>query len=253
LKTFYDYNLVFRKKHILLFFSYKYKKNRQATKRSSNLLMRTIEIRTTQNVTIEYELASVRDRFFAYFIDWLIIGAFYMVLAGIITGALGEYIYDSGMNQQLIGFFLPVGLFVSYQLISEIIADGQSTFTSFGIVAALLVSTSSKSQRLGDMTANTTVIKVKFSLRFRLEDILKINTLDDYEPAYPEVKRLSEKDMLLIKTIISRYRQHRNRAHQEVVNELVQNLSQQLDIIEPPKDKIGFLKTLIRDYIVLTR
>ena len=236
--------------------------------------MRTIEIRTTQNVTIEYELASVKDRFFASFIDWLIILVFSSLLAIVFRVTLGQSIFSL------------VGLFSFYHLISEVLADGQSwgkkamgikvvrldgkeptlsdfllrtafhmvdTFTSLGIVAALLISTSNKSQRLGDMTANTTVIKVKFSLRFRLEDILKINTLDDYEPSYPEVRKLSEQDMLLIKTIISRHRRHRNKAHQEVVNELVQNLSRQLDIIEPPRDKIGFLKTLIRDYIVLTR
>jgi hypothetical protein len=86
-----------------------------------------------------------------------------------------------------------------------------------------------------------------------LEDILKINTIDDYEPTYPEVRQLSEKDMLLIKTIISRYRKHRNKAHQELINDLVKNLMQQLDVVEPPRDKIAFLKTLIRDYIVLTR
>jgi len=124
---------------------------------------------------------------------------------------------------------------------------------SVGILAALLISSSNNSQRLGDMTANTTVIRVKFGFRFRLEDILKINSLDDYEPAYPEVRRLSEKDMLLIKTIITRYRKHRNQAHREVINDLVQNLTKRLDILEPPKNKIEFLKTLIRDYIVLTR
>ena len=248
--------------------------------------MRTIEIRTTQNVTIEYELASLRDRFFAYFIDWLIVGSFYLFLSTILTLTLGEYIYSSGLGSSLIGFFLPLGLFVSYQLFSEVLVNGQSwgkkaigikvvrldgkeptlsdfllravfhmvdTVLSLGIVAALLISSSAKSQRLGDMTANTTVIKVKFNLRFRLEDILKINTLNDYEPSYPEVRRLSEQDMLLIKTIISRHRKHRNRAHQEVVDELVLNLTEQLDIMEPPRDKIGFLKTLIRDYIVLTR
>ena len=120
-------------------------------------------------------------------------------------------------------------------------------------MAALMISSSNKNQRLGDMTANTTVIRIKFNLRFRLEDILKINTLEDYEPTYPEVRRLSEKDMLLIKTIISRYRKYRNKAHQEVIDELVQNLVQLLDIVETPRDKIAFLKTLIRDYIVLTR
>lgn len=248
--------------------------------------MRTIEIRTTQNVTIEYELADLKDRFFAYFIDWLIIIAFYTFLAIVLATTVGEYIFDSAINSNFFFLFLPLGLFVFYQLFSEVLANGQSfgkkamgikvvrldgkeptlsdfllrsafhmvdTFTSLGIVAAILVSTSSKSQRLGDMTANTTVIKVKFSLRFRLEDILKINTLDDYEPAYPEVRKLSEQDMLLIKTIISRYRRHRNKAHQEVVDELVTTLVGQLDLVEPPRDKIGFLKTLIRDYIVLTR
>jgi len=34
---------------------------------------------------------------------------------------------------------------------------------------------------------------------------------------------------------------------------LVENLVLQLDISETPRDKIAFLKTLIRDYIVLTR
>lgn len=255
--------------------------------------MRTIEIRTTQNVTIEYELASLKDRFFAYFIDWLILGSMYLVLIVFILtleslaiSMLGEEVFEFITNPTLIGYFLPVGFFVLYQLSSETLANGQSwgkkamgikvvrldgkeptmsdyllravfhiidTIISAGILAALLISSSNKSQRLGDMTANTTVIKVKFSLRFRLEDILKINTLEDYEPTYPEVRRLSEQDMLVIKTIISRYRKHRNKAHQEVVDELVSNLSRQLDIIQTPADKIGFLKTLIRDYIVLTR
>jgi uncharacterized RDD family membrane protein YckC len=255
--------------------------------------MRTIDIRTTQNVTIEYELASLKDRFFAYFIDWLILGALYLVfivlmiiLESVAIHLLGEEVFEFLTNPSLIGYFFPVGLFISYQFISEALANGQSwgkkamgikvvrldgkepmlsdyllraifhiidTIISAGIFAALLISSSNKSQRLGDMTANTAVIKVKFSLRFRLEDILKINTLEDYEPSFPEVRRLSEQDMLVIKSIISRYRKHRNKAHQEVVDELVSNLSRQLDIIETPRDKIGFLKTLIRDYIVLTR
>ena len=128
----------------------------------------------------------------------------------------------------------------------------QSLFT-FGVLGALLISSSNKSQRLGDMTANTTVIRVKFNLRFQLEDILKINSLEDYEPTFPEVRKLSEKDMLLIKNIIARERKYRNQAHTQVVNDLITKLMDILDIVERPKDKIEFLKTLIRDYIVLTR
>ena len=248
--------------------------------------MRTIDIRTTQNVTIEYELASLRDRFFAFFIDCLIVGTGYFLFFRIIIMSVMDIVLESSLSVNLVVYFLPIACFVTYQLVSEILADGQSwgkramgikvvrldgkepglsdyllraifhlidTFSSFGIIAALLISSSNKSQRLGDLTANTAVIRIKFNLRFQLEDILKINSLEDYEPTYPEVRQLSEQDMLLIKTIISRYRRYRNRAHQDIVNDLVDNLSNQLGIGEPPRDKIAFLKTLIRDYIVLTR
>jgi len=175
---------------------------------------------------------------------------------------------------------------MAYQLVSEVAADGQSWgkkamgikvvrldgeepslvdyllravfliidfLLSLGIIAALLISSTVNSQRLGDMTANTTVIRVKFNFRFRLEDILKINSLDDYEPIYPEVRQLSEQDMLLIKTVISRYQKHRNPAHKEVISDLSKHLSGILQITDVPRNKIEFLKTLIRDYIVLTR
>jgi len=248
--------------------------------------MRTIEITTTQNVTIEYELATLQERVIAFIIDCLLVGTVYLIVFTVLTNALGSSLFDSGGAISFVSSFLPLGLFLTYQLFSEIIADGQSwgkkamgvkvvrldgqepslidyllrvvflivdVVLSAGILASLLISSSNNSKRLGDMTANTTVIRVKFGFRFRLEDILKINSLDNYVPRYPEVRRLSEQDMLLIKTIITRYRKHRNQAHREVINELVVNLTKQLDIIEKPKNKIEFLKTLIRDYIVLTR
>ena len=62
---------------------------------------------------------------------------------------------------------------------------------SVGIPKPLLIS-SRQNQRLGDMTANTTVIRVRYNLRFRLEDILNINTLENYEPQYPMVRQLEE-------------------------------------------------------------
>ena len=248
--------------------------------------MNTIDIRTTQNVTIEYELASLRERFLAFLIDVLIVGVVCMVIAFTMISLLSDEVLESGFFLRALFSFFPIGAFILYQLLSEVIADGQSlgkkalgikvvkldgeepglsdfllravfhlvdTIFSFGIVAALLVSSSEKHQRLGDLTANTTVIRIKFNLLFRLEDILKINSLEDYEPEYPQVKQLSEQDMLLIKNIISRYRKFRNDAHHQVVEELVDKLQDELDIDNVPKDRIAFLKTLIRDYIVLTR
>ena len=248
--------------------------------------MKTIDITTTQNVTIEYELASLRDRFFAFFIDIMIIGVIYIILLlGLLPILTGIAESSEGL---ILRFFslMPIALYIFYHFLSELFSNGQSlgkkalgikvvradgkeanssdyllraifhileTILSFGVVAAMLISASVKSQRLGDMTANTVVIRVRQNIRFNLEDILKISSIEDYEPAYPEVKQLSERDMLLIKTIISRYLKYGNEAHRKIVNELVSRLREQLDIVEQPRDPIVFLKTLIRDYIVLTR
>ena len=246
--------------------------------------MKTIDIRTTQNVTIEYELATLRERILAFFIDVVIV----YVTCAILFFTLDQGFRDTFLNIQNYGlqFVVIFSIFVFYQLFSEIIADGQSwgkkavgikvvrldgqepglseyllrsvfyiidVLFSFGVVANLLISSSAKSQRLGDMTANTTVIRVRFNLRFRLEDILKINTIEDYEPQFPEVRKLSEQDMLLIKSIITRSRLYRNKAHQDVVSDLMVRLKEELNLDKMPQNKIEFLKTLIRDYIVLTR
>ena len=203
-----------------------------------------------------------------------------------ILGLIGVDLLDSSLAASILAILGPIGGFILYQLLSEVLANGQSwgkkamgirvvrldgrepglsdyllraifhivdTITSLGVLAALLISSSAKNQRLGDLTANTTVIRVRSYQRFRLEDILKINTLENYQPQYPAVRKLSEQDMLLVKQAVSRYQAYRNPAHRAVVEELVEHLCRLLDIPAAPVDKIAFLKTLIRDYIVLTR
>ncbi len=248
--------------------------------------MSTIEIKTTQQVTIEYELATLRERIFAFFIDLLIVGFLYLLLFFSILGLIGIDLLDSSLAASILAILGPIGGFILYQLLSEVLANGQSwgkkamgirvvrldgrepglsdyllraifhivdTITSLGVLAALLISSSAKNQRLGDLTANTTVIRVRSYQRFRLEDILRINTLENYQPQYPAVRKLSEQDMLLVKQVVSRYQAYSNAAHRTVVEELVEELCRLLDITTVPVDKIAFLKTLIRDYIVLTR
>ena len=125
---------------------------------------------------------------------------------------------------------------------------------SFGIIGLLLIKTTPKSQRLGDMAANTTVIKIQqSSWRFRLEDILGISTIQNYQPLYPEVRNLSEKDMIYIKNVIARQKRFNNEAHREVVEDLVTHLMQVLQIDKRPPNSLDFLKILLKDYIVLTR
>ena len=126
-------------------------------------------------------------------------------------------------------------------------------FLSIGVLGAVMIGSTFKSQRLGDLAANTAVIRVKNQLHFHLADILKIQTLDNYEPKYPAVKQLQESDMLLIKNLVTRFQTWQNDAHATAVHEAVQTICAELKIEQPKGNLLEFLKTLIRDYIVLTR
>lgn len=245
--------------------------------------MASIDIQTTQNVTIEYELATLRERFLAFFIDLLIFYGIYLFTWFFLMSILGDAITGWGMH--FLGLLQMVGL-LAYHLLSEVFANGQSWgkkamnikvvrldgrepglgdyllrsvfllvdfVLSLGVLGAILIGSTFKNQRLGDLVANTAVVRVKNQLHFHLHDILKINTLDNYEPKYPAVRQLSEPDMLLIKNLLARYQSWRNTAHAEAIGEAVRNICLQLNIEHPPANKIEFLKTLIRDYIVLTR
>ena len=243
----------------------------------------TIEIRTTQNVTIEYELAGLRERAVAWAIDSAIVGSgYYLFLLLIMT-------INPGMGNAW-GVFIAVLFFLAYflyHILFEIMRRGQSpgkiamnikvvrldgkdpewsdvtlrallqlvdTIFCLGLVGGLLIKTTAKAQRLGDMAANTTLIKLQSSSHaFRLNDILNISSLQNYTPAYPQVRNLSERDMIFVKSVLTRLNTYPNQAHEELVEDLVTKLMPILGIEHRPFNRIDFLKTLLKDYIVLTR
>ncbi len=243
--------------------------------------MKTIEINTAQKVTIQYELATLGNRFLSYFIDIL-------VMSGIITFLciLGSNAIYSHKNYMLFVYLVIAPILLFYTLFSEIVMNGQSIgkksmglkvvklngdapsnhdyfmrwmfrfvdiFMSLGSVGALLVNASPKSQRLGGLLSGTTVIRTTSQRTFTLNDILKISTIDTYQPSYPEIRKFNEKDMLFIKKVLERERRYPNPAHKKAVRQLSKHVAEQLDINKIPKDRSKFLRTLINDYIVLTR
>jgi uncharacterized RDD family membrane protein YckC len=243
---------------------------------------KTIEITTTQNVTIEYELAPLRERMLAWLLDLVIVVLGYILLYQFISLLFG------GIADGAIAFFLlPLLAYVLYNIFFEIWNGGQTpgkmvlntkvvrldgkdpewsdvvlrallqladSLFSAGVVGVLLIKTTSKSQRFGDMAAHTTVIRLYASqFAYRLEDILNISSLDNYQPVFPEVRRLTERDMIFIKNVLSRRQRYANQAHDEVVEDLVTHLMPLIGVEQRPANRLEFLKTLLRDYIVLTR
>lgn len=248
--------------------------------------MKTIEIRTTHNVSIEYDPATLWERLVAVIIDIIIVSALYLLLVVLVISSTSGNTADADQGWMWFLGLLPISGFILYHFLSEVLANGQSwgkramnikvmrldgkqaglsdsllravfylvdgIFT-LGILGAILISSTPRHQRLGDIAANTTVIKLKPGLYFDLDDILRINTLDNYEPMYPAVRQYSEQDMLLIKNVLYRYRRYPNDVHRQTLIELADRIRAQLGVEDDGRHPVDFLDVLIRDYIVLTR
>jgi uncharacterized RDD family membrane protein YckC len=247
--------------------------------------MKTIEINTTQNVAIEYPLATLGSRFVAQMIDVIVCAIFlYLFYWLVLTTFIRSF---SSMFIQIFLWLLPILFYSFYFLLTEAIFKGQSVgkmavgtrvvridgaapswgdlvlrslllwvdaiFSGF-IIGGLLISSTDRRQRLGDMAAGTVVIKTaKDARQIYLDGILRIHTTENYTPIYPQVRDMSEEDMLSIRAAILRYQEFRNAAHVEAIDDLVLHIKNILSIRENTGDKIEFLKILIRDYIALTR
>jgi uncharacterized RDD family membrane protein YckC len=243
--------------------------------------MKSIEIKTSQNVLLEYELASLRDRILALLLDLVCITVIIGILSFILFSLFGVYGYMETVSSIII-----FSVFLFYTLAFEVFNNGQSLgkkalrirvikttgekavfydyagrwifrmidiYFSFGAIASMLIASSAKAQRIGDIVSNTTVIKLVPSVTLYLDDILRIQSRENYQPVYSQVKQLSEKDVLLIKSTLDRSKKYNNDAHDEAIELLVARLKSVLDIKDEVPNTARFLQTIINDYIVLTR
>lgn len=237
-------------------------------------------------MTIEYELAQLRERGLAWLMDLAIVLISYFILLQLLRNILG-FLFSGEQGWTILLVLLPFLGYFLYNILFEIWNMGQTpgklamgikvvrldgkdpewsdvvlrsvlhlvdSLFSFSVIGAVLIKTTGKCQRLGDMAANTTVIKIQGTqFQFRLQDILSISSLDNYQPVYPQVRNLNEQDMIYIKTVLSRLQHYPNTAHEAIVEDLVTQLMPILYIEQRPVSRVEFLKTLLRDYIVLTR
>ena len=189
--------------------------------------MDNIKIQTTQNVDIEYELASIGDRILATLLDYVFFIA-YVLLLILISSLVNGKLFES--MAMLVIIFLPLLL---YDLILETFFQGQSfgkmimkikvvkldgTQAGFGAyvlrwllriidtrifsggVALIAILLNGKGQRIGDMAAGTTVIKLKH--RVKITDTILNTVKPDYTLVFPEVTRLTDNDIAVIKEVM---------------------------------------------------
>ncbi|NJO03476.1 MAG: hypothetical protein HC880_18945, partial [Bacteroidia bacterium] len=96
-------------------------------------------------------------------------------------------------------------------------------------------------------------VKIRPSKRYTLDNLNRIDQIDQYNPFFPEARKLSPENILLIKTALERFRKYPNAAHKEAIQLLVEEIKHKPGIQPGGIAEVDFLKALIKDYVVLTR
>ncbi|MFT4603074.1 MAG: putative RDD family membrane protein YckC [Arenicella sp.] len=245
--------------------------------------MKKIDIITAHNIGIDYEAASLLGRGVALLLDLLAMLVYYLI-AYFIVLSIGFRSMDFDLiSVVLLILLLPL---MFYSLICEYLFKGQSLgklalgirvvklngenadlndyamrwafrlfdfWGSAGAFGAIFISTTEKGQRIGDVLAQTVVVKNKPEQVYTIRDILNIKDRSKHEPTFLGVSKFTDDDMILIKNAITRVKKYPNEPHKQLVRDLAQKAADELSLEEVPQKKLTFLKTLLQDYIVLTR
>lgn len=246
--------------------------------------MSELSIVTTQNVHINFNTAHIGDRILAYVIDLVVKVAYFLVLIYLV-GNIGfvERFFDSLDSDYsrivlLVTFLLPYFL---YSLVLESLWEGQTigkrimkikvvkvdgfqaSFGDYlirwifrlvdinissGIIGLVSILFSSKNQRLGDMTAGTAVISLKNNININHTILEEIN--EHYVPIYPQVIKLSDNDMRIIKETYEKASATRDFG---TLIKLRTKVEQVTGIKNQSGNDIDFIRTVLKDYNYYTQ
>lgn len=235
----------------------------------------SVEVQTTQNVTIDYEPAGLGYRVLAYFIDWLIIGVLIFVVAGISYILYYPNFLFNISSINIILYIIVASLILFYDLLFETLNNGQSpgkmlfkirvvnldgTTPSFGayllrwlfklvdiwlfnsMVAIVSIIATKNGQRVGDLVAKTTVIDLKMKAKFKIPEL---DFRNDYKVTYYDIlDKLSDRD---IQTIRSMVEDNKMKNSEYFITKLTQKIKLMTGYTYDGAD-ILFLNKIISDY-----
>lgn len=116
----------------------------------------------------------------------------------------------------------------------------------FLVTDIILVISSRKGQRIGDILAHTILIRT--STQSNIEDTVFQEVADNYVPAYPQIMRLSDRDINAIKGILNTARKKGDYYMAESASEKIKSHLQIQSTLSP----FDFLEVLLKDYNYLS-
>jgi len=234
-------------------------------------------------VNINFTIASIGHRILSYLLDLLVKAAYAIVVFYIFFYYLGVNEMMDGMDNWsrmsiIVLFYFPI---IFYSLIFESLMEGQTlgkkilkikvvkiegyqasfgdylirwvfriidVNLSMGVIGLISAVVSSKGQRLGDMTAGTSVITLKNDISINHTILEEIDT--HYIPTYPLVIKLSDNDARIIKETFNVARVNRDYA---VISKLRSKIEEVTGIKNQSGNEEDFIKTILKDYNFYTQ
>jgi uncharacterized RDD family membrane protein YckC len=117
---------------------------------------------------------------------------------------------------------------------------------AFLLTDIILVISSAKSQRLGDILAHTILIRT--NRQASIEETVFQEVADSYVPSFPQIMRLSDRDINAIKSILETARK---KGDYEMAEAASKKIQQHLSI-QSSMSPFEFLDTLLKDYNYLS-
>tara|TARA_R110000737_G_scaffold302014_1_gene309063 strand:+ start:448 stop:1050 length:603 start_codon:yes stop_codon:yes gene_type:complete len=125
------------------------------------------------------------------------------------------------------------------------------TFTG-GLLAILYITSTEKHQRIGDILAQTTVIKLKADNFYDLKGLVKLGD-QKREITYQNVTMYNDTDLMLVKDTLARINKTPNDENRKFLRTLSDKMAVDLNVNLENVERVTFLETLLLDYITLTR
>jgi uncharacterized RDD family membrane protein YckC len=130
-------------------------------------------------------------------------------------------------------------IWIFYAIWSAELPWYSSIFVFSGIACVII---SDKSQRIGDIVAGTIVIFTRSKTSW--QDTVFTEVEDGYQPRYPQVMQMSDKDLNSLKMIIETVKKNNNH---ELAFRISERIKGKLNI-QGDQDALAFLETLLKDY-----